>query len=138
MAEEILVKETLTEEMKKLGASLTRALDEAGWPVFASFWYYESDFNRWKLYLVSPRVNTDGKKKAYGAVINALKALQLSRVNLNQLTAVAPDHPLARDLASVIQTGWQISGTPFHRQNINGSIFEDAYVYRVTSESAAA
>jgi hypothetical protein len=138
MAEEILLKETLTEEMKSLGASLTRALDEAGWPVVASFWYFEDDFNRWKLYLASSRVNTDGKKEAYGAVINALKALHQSRASLSDLTVVAPDDPLVRSLASAIQTGWTISGIPFSRQAINGSIFEDAYVYRVTSESAAA
>jgi hypothetical protein len=97
MAEEILLKETLTEEMKGLGASLTRTLDEARWPVVASFWYFEEDFNRWKLILASPRVNTDGKKEAYGAVISALKALQQSRANLNHITVVAPDHPLVRD-----------------------------------------
>lgn len=124
--------------MKSLGASLTRALDEAGWPVVASFWYFESDFNRWNLFLASPRVNTDGKKKAYGAVVNALKGLDQSRANINHLTMVAPDHPLVRSLASAIQTGWTIGGILFPRQAINGSIFEDAYVYRVTSESAAA
>jgi hypothetical protein len=138
MAEEILLKETLTEEMKSLGASLTRTLDEARWPVVASFWYFEDDFNRWKLFLASPRVNTDGKKASYGAVINALKALHQSRAALYNLTVVAPDHPLVRDLASVIQTGWTIGGIPFPRQVISGPIFEDAYVYRVTSESAAA
>jgi len=139
MAEEILLKETLTEDMKSLGASLTRALDEAGWPVVASFWYFESDFNRWKLFLASPRVNTDGQKAAYGAVINALKALDQSRSNLNYIiTIVAPDDLLVSNLASEIQTGWKISGILLPRQAINGSIFEESYVYRVTSESAAA
>jgi hypothetical protein len=138
MAEEILVKETLTDEMKRDGAALTRALDEAGWPVVASFWYYEAEYNRWKLTLVSPRVSTDGPKKAYGAVIKALDALHQSRTNMNHITAIEPDHPLVTRLASVIQTGWTIGAIPFYRQAIAGEIVEDAYLYRMTSESAAA
>lgn len=138
MAEEILVKETLSEEMKQEGATLTRALDEAGWPVVASFWYYEDDFNRWKLMLVSPRVSSDGAREAYLAVIHALDALGQSRMILNHIRAIAPDHPLVTRLASVIQTGWTIGGIPFYRQAIDGEIVEDAYLYRMTSESAAA
>jgi hypothetical protein len=138
MAEETLVKETLSDEMKRDGAALTRALDEAGWPVVASFWYYEADYNRWQLTLVSPRVRTDGSRKAYGAVIKALDAIHQSRTNLNFVRAIAPDHPLVTRLASVIQTGWTIGGIPFYRQAIDGEIVEDAYLYRMTSESAAA
>jgi hypothetical protein len=138
MAEEILVKETLSDEMKRNGAALTRALDEAGWPVVASFWYYESDDNRWKLMLASPRVSTDGPRKAYGAVIDALDALHQSRKNLKHITAIKPNNPIVRALASAVQTGWTIGGIPFSRRAINGSIVEDAYLYRMTSESAAA
>jgi hypothetical protein len=138
MAEEPLVKETLTEEMKSAGAALTRALDEAGWSVVGSFWYYESDDNRWKLMLASPRVSTDGRREAYGAVIKALDALHQSRTNLKHITVIEPDDPLVKKLASAVQTGWTIDGIPFTRRAINGSIVEDAYLYRMTSESAAA
>jgi len=138
MAEEMVVKETLTEEMKSLGASLTRTLDAAGWPIVAAFWYFESDFNRWKLMLASPRVESDGRKDLYMAVIDALEVLHLPRTILNHVRAVAPDHPVVRALASAFQTGWTITGIPFSRQAIDRSIIEDAYIYRVTSESAAA
>jgi hypothetical protein len=109
MAEEILVKEALTDEMRTDRTALTQALDEAGGPVVASFWYYESDYNRWKLMLGSPRVSSDGAREAYLAVIRAVDAIGQSRMNLNHITAIAPDHPL-----------------------------EDAYLYRMTPESAAA
>jgi hypothetical protein len=38
-----VVKEALNDEMKCFGASLTRALDDAGWPIVAAFWYFESE-----------------------------------------------------------------------------------------------
>jgi hypothetical protein len=60
MAEETLVKEMLTDEMKKAGAELTRKLDEAKWPVTASFWYFVSDDNQWKLIVASPKLESEG------------------------------------------------------------------------------
>jgi len=138
MAEDIVVKEVLTDEMKRDGAALTRALDEAGWPVVASFWYYESDDNFWKLMLASPRVSTYGQRDGYGAVIRALDALHESRKKLKHITVVEPNNAIVRALASAVQTGWTIDGIPFSRRAINGSIVEDAYLYRMTSESAAA
>lgn len=138
MAEETVVKEALNEEMKCLGASLTRGLDEAGWPIVAAFWYFESDENQWMLMLSSPRVTLDGGGESYMAVIDALDALRLSRSNVNHIRVVAPDHPVVRALMSRIQTGWTITAIPFSRQAIDRSIIEDAYIYRVTSESAAA
>jgi hypothetical protein len=137
MAEETVVKETLTEEMKSLGASLTRRLDEVGWPIVAAIWYYESDENRWALMLASPAVKSDGGGQTAMAVVQALKALHLSRY-LNHIRVVAPDHPVVKALASAFQTGWTITGIPFSRQAIDRAIIDDAYIYRVTSESAAA
>jgi hypothetical protein len=138
MAEETVVKEVLTDEMKSIGASLTRTLDEAGWPIVAAFWYYESDENRWELMLAFPRVNSESGGESYMAVIDALDALHLSRTNINHIRVVGPDHPVVRALTSRIQTGWTITAIPFSRQAIDRSIIEDAYIYRVTSESAAA
>jgi hypothetical protein len=138
MAEEMVVKETLTDEMKSLGASLTRTLDEAGWPIVAAFWYFESDYNRWKLMLASPRVSSHGRRDLYMAIIDALEVLHLPRKNLNHVRAVAPDHPVVKAFASAFHTGWTITAIPFSRQAIDRSIIDDAYIYRVTSESAAA
>jgi len=138
MAEETVVKEPLTEEMKSAGAALTRTLDEANWPVVASFWYFESDFNRWKLMLASPRVSMDGPKEAYDAVARALETLHQSFANLKHITVITPDHPIVRALASEVQTGWTIGGKLHTARAINGRFIEDSYLYRMTSESAAA
>jgi len=138
MAEEMVVKETLTEEMKSLGASLIRTLDEEGWPIVAAFWYFESDYNRWKLMLASPRITSEGNGNLYMAIIHALDALHLSRLNADYVRVVAPHHEVVKALASAFHTGWTITAIPFSRQAIDRSMIEDAYIYRVTSESAAA
>lgn len=138
MAEETVVKEVLSDEMKRDGAALTRALDEAGWPVVASFWYYESDDNFWKLMLASPRVSTYGPGEGYDAVISALDALHASRKKLKHITVIEPNHPVVTALASEVQTGWTIVGKLHTARAIDGRYIDDAYFYRITSESAAA
>jgi hypothetical protein len=138
MAEDTVVKETLSDEMKRDGAALTRALDEAGWPVVASFWYYESDDNFWKLMLASPRVSTYGPGEGYDAVISALDALHESRKKLKHITVVEPNNAIVKALASEVQTGWTIVGKLHTARAIDGRYIDDAYLYRITSESAAA
>ena len=138
MAEESLVKEALTEAMKTGGAELTRRLDEAKWPVVASFWYFVPDDNRWKLILASPRVVSDGPKHSYEAISRALSTLRESFGSLENISVVPPSHDLVRTLASAIQTGWTISGIRFSKNTINGRFIDDAYLYRIAPESAAA
>ncbi len=138
MAEETLVKEALTEEMKGFGAAITQKLDEAGWPVVASLWSFDPEGNRWKLILASPRVSSDGPQQAYGAVVKALEALQAPLTDLQLIRVVVPDHPLIKTLASTIQTGWAIRGIHLSERAINGLFVEESYLYRLALESAAA
>ena len=137
MAEEILVKESLDNWMIRDGEALTRKLDELGWPVVASFWFYERDENRWKLILASPTFNA-GPKKAYEAVAEALSQVQGHFAGLESITIVPPDHPLVQALARLRQTGPGIVGTRVSRNVINGQYIDDAWLYRVNVDPAAA
>jgi hypothetical protein len=140
MAEEILVKEALTEEMKVAGAELTRKLDEVSWPVVASFWYFAPSENQWKLMLASPRVESDGPRLAYEEIGKALRTLEAYFDGLEYISAVAPGHHVVQALAlaaSTVPTGKTLSGR-FSAKMINGRYIEDAYIYRVDPELAAA
>lgn len=138
MAEETLVKEALTEEMKKAGAELTRKLDEAKWPVVASFWYFVPDDNQWKLILASPKLEAEGPKHSYEEISKAASTLRHYFGSLEFISVVAPHHDVVRTLGSAIQTGWSIKGIRFSKNVINGHFIDDAYVYRVAPETAAA
>jgi hypothetical protein len=138
MAEEALVKEFLTENMVRGGEALTRKLDELGWPVVASFWYFEPDDNRWKLMIASPKVNLDGPKEAYEAIQGALSTLQDHFTDLQYITVVQPDHPIVQTLAAAIPTGPAIVGMRFSQNTINGRFIDDAYLYRVNPSPVAA
>jgi len=133
MAEEPLVKETLTDDMKKAGADLTRTLDEAKWPVVASFWLFSPEENEWKFFLASPKLVSDGPKNAYEAIARALSNLREHFPTLEYISVVAPNHELVRTLSSAIQTGSTITGIRFSKNTINGRFIDDAYLYRLAS-----
>jgi hypothetical protein len=138
VAEETLVKENLDETMIQGGEALTRKLDELGWPVVAAFWYFERDENRWKLILASPRVSLDGPKKSYEAISSALSTLHQHLTALQFITVVPPEHPLVKTLALVARTSSNISGMRLSRITVDGQYIEDAYLYRVNVNPAAA
>jgi len=138
MAEETLVKETLTEEMKKAGAELTRKLDEASWPVTASFWYFVSDDNQWKLIVASPKLESEGPKQSYEAISNAVSTLREYFGGLEFISVVTPKNDVVRTLALALNTGTTIAGIRFSKNMIDGHYIDDAYVYRVPPPAAAA
>jgi hypothetical protein len=138
MAEEILLKEPLTDEMIQGGAELTLRLDERNWPVLASFWNFQPERNSWTLTIASPRVTIDGRLAAYEAIRDALNSLQHRFTTLKTITAMQPNHPLVRALATVARTGKKIEGKRFWSQRIEDRWVDDIYLYRLMPEAAAA
>ena len=138
MAEETLVKEALTEDMKQAGAELMRKLDEAKWPVTAAFWFFLPDENQWKLMLASPKLESEGPKHSYEEISKAVSTLRKYFGSLEFISVVAPKHDVVKTLALAIHTGWAIDGIRFSKRMVDGHFIDDAYVYRMTPENAAA
>ncbi|HEY0142301.1 MAG TPA: hypothetical protein VGF48_15490 [Thermoanaerobaculia bacterium] len=138
MAEDTVVKEALTEDMKKAGAELTRRLDDAAWPVIASFWYFVPDANQWRLMLASPNLESEGPKQSYEAISKAVSTLREYFDSLEFISVVAPTHDVVQTLASAIQTGRTIDGIRLSKRMVDGHFIDDAYVYRMAPEHAAA
>ncbi len=134
MAQDSVVKEPLTEAMIRAGAELTRKLDELRWPVFASLWLYLSEGNQWKLVLASPLVASDGPKKSYETIQDALTKTPAAEgaVKLSEIGVTDLKNPLIALLRVAISTGPVIGGVRFTRNVINGHFIEDAYVYRMS------
>jgi hypothetical protein len=134
MAEEILVKDSLNPEMIEAGRRLTEQLDRSGLPLSASMWLYVPDSNEWRLILASPRVDSEGPKKAYQEVRNVLVHLPGAGLSLRNISLVEPENPLVALLRGAVRTGSGISGIRFSRNTINGHFIEDAYIYRLAGE----
>jgi len=134
MAEETVVKETLTKEMIEAGADLTRSLDLAQVPVSASFWLYLSESNVWRLVIASPEVGTSGSRDVYQKVQAIISRLPQDRrhIELRDISVAEKDSLLIELLRKAIRTGSGIAGIRFSRNTIDGHYVEDTYIYRVT------
>lgn len=136
MVEELLVTDSLSNEMIAAGAKLTRLLDSARFTVRASFWFYLPEQNTWRLVFALPETRTIGPKAVYKkiqTVLNKTPNDQL-RVALRDITVTEPNDPLIKLLSVLISTGPGISGVRFSKNVINGQLIEDAYIYRIMSE----
>lgn len=132
MAKEILVTDSLTDQMIKAGAKLVQRLDSAKSVVQSAFWLYYSDDRIWKLILASPLVDSLGPREYYKKVISANgEALDDEEViSLNDIGVVSITDQLVCLLKTAIVTGGGYSGIRFSRNTINGNFIEDAYIYR--------
>ena len=133
MVTEALVKEALSSEMISAGEALTRRLDDAGFGVTASFWFYLPDANAWRLFVASPEVSTHGAKEAYKQVQSAIwqMAGDQRKISLKDVTVVESRDRLVSLLRRLIKTGPGISGVRLSGNAIDGVLIEDAYVYRL-------
>ncbi len=132
MGEEAMVETSLTKELIEAGATLVRKLDESGLQPDAAFWLYFPDLQAWKLVLVEVKVGQVGPHKVYRDVQKTLTdAPELGDLALDDVAIAKPDSPVVALLRTAIRTGPGISGIRFKNNVINGTLIEDAYIYRL-------
>ena len=134
MAQEVVVRETLTSEMIKAGEELVRRLDSTGFKATAILWLFLDEPNKWRLKIATPEVGEIGPLQVYRRLQTILSDMpeDTPRVSLVDISAVEDDDPLVSLLGVAINTGDGIAGIRFSGNAINGHYIEDAYIYKVT------
>jgi hypothetical protein len=132
MAKEVYVEKFLSDDMIVAGKQLMKHL-EAIMPVTGSFWLYTSEAEAWRLYVVTPRVLSDGIRKVYDTILNVLETSPQHEYIL-PLVCVYPtddnDHYVS--LLHNVRLSDQLVDTRLSGVGINGSGYiEDAYIYRL-------
>jgi hypothetical protein len=119
--------------MEASGKELTARLDAAQFELVASFWFFMSEANDWRLMLASPMVDTAGPKAAYSAVQKALDP-PLEGLSLHKISVVSPTLPIVQLLMKTIRTdATATSSIRLTRNRINDMFIEDAYIYRMAA-----
>ena len=133
MDKELLVTDTLSEQMIAAGAKLVERLDALQSDVKGALWIYFPEDKAWKLILASPFVKGEGPKRYYKRIIEANKkaAVDENVISLNDIGVSNIDYKLVQLLKIAISTGDDISGIRFSRNTINGFFIDDAYIYRM-------
>ena len=128
-----MVAMTLTKEMIEAGAALLRKLDASGVRPDAAFWFYFSDVQQWKLVLAEMKLGESGPRQIYKKIQEGISTDQteMQGLALDNITLTKPDAPIVVLLRLAIRTGPGISGVRFTNNVINGTVIEDAYIYRL-------
>jgi hypothetical protein len=135
--QEAMVTKTLTENMIRSGAALVAMLDKRGLAPDAALWFYFPDIGEWKLVLAEVKLSHQGPRVFYKLIQDAISKAdpQLKEVSLDSVALAVPNAPIISLLSSAVQTGPGISGIRFTNNVVNGTVVEDAYIYRLTSKS---
>ena len=121
----------LTDEIKKAGAELIQRMDARGCPPDAAFWLYDQESEMWKL--VIAEANTAGSGPGYRQIQKLLgqPGPGIEGVTLADISLVTPSFPLVLLLGRVVKTPAGISGIRFRNMVVNGTVIQDAYIYRL-------
>lgn len=134
-----MVEAELNERLIEAGAKLVKTLDQKGLAPDAAFWLYSSDNRTWCLYLAEAKVAKSGPKSVYRQIQKLIKELpEDSRVlSLSDIGLLRSDAPFIQKLRRAGKTGRRISGVRFTNEVVNGSLIEDAYIYRIPAARAS-
>jgi hypothetical protein len=133
MDSKTMVETNLTKEMIDAGTVLIRKLDEHRLNPNAAFWLYDSEGQRWKFVIAESDVATLGPKEVYRKIQHILSdsADEIAGLSLEDISLAKLDAPIIALLRVGIQTGPGISGIRFKNNVINGTLIEDAFIYRL-------
>jgi len=140
VGQEAMVAKTLTEKMIRSGAELVGMLDKRGFAPDAALWFYFPDIGEWKLLLAEVKLSHQGPRVIYKLIQETISAAkpELEEVSLDSVALALPDAPVIALLSGAIRTGPGISGIRFTNNVVNGTVIEDAYIYRLTSKASGA
>ena len=132
MAEDIVVKEQLTNELNEVGAQLIAQLDAVGLPMVAAFWFFSSETNEWRLLIASPERSVHGPQGIYRKIREAREALgeKAAALPLSLVSLIAENDELVQAFRA-IPAGEGISRKRFTKEVVNRRYIDDALVYRI-------
>jgi hypothetical protein len=134
VAEEVLVKESISREMISAGDRLTRHLVASELPIDALLWLYVPESNSWRFVVASPEVSASGPKSVYQrlrAIIEQMPQTDDQTVSWDDIVVVDTKDPLIELLRQALPSGEGVSGIRFSRNVVNGVLIEDAYIYKL-------
>lgn len=128
-----MVEADLTKELIDAGARLVEKLDKRGLAPDAAFWLYSPEEQTWKLLLVEVKLAKKGPRAGYSEVQKILAKYEeeLGDLRLDDLVLEKPDARIVELIRKAVRTGPGVSGIRFKNNVIDGTLIDDAYIYRV-------
>ena len=115
------------------GRRFVELLDENSLNPKAAFWIYNPELDDWQLLAgyVNGIEDDDAKFSQAVAGIFAAHPSQLPELEVTDIGLAFDDAPILELLNSVVNTGDEILGINFSREEINGIVIDGVFLYRM-------
>ena len=128
-----MVSTTLVDTQIEDGEEIVRQLNADRFNVDSALWFFDTQKEKWILFIATPLVNSIGPKKSYAKIResldNLVKPLQTATL---EVALIKPDHDILRLLKSALRVGPEIARIRFTGHVINGTLIEDALIYKLS------
>ncbi len=134
MAEEVLVKESITQDMISSGEALARHLNPSDLRINAMLWLYLAESNRWQFIVATPEVKEKGPRNVYQRIRKLVSEIPEGdpTIDFADIAVVDSSDPLILLLRGAINTGGDLSKIRFSRNVLDGVLIDDAFIYKLT------
>jgi hypothetical protein len=120
------------------GRSLLSALDRAGFPVEAAYWFYfaQPDLNYWRLLLATPKLDEIGLRATYAEILSVLETLPADfGIRLGDISPMSPRAVGVSRLRHLLPSGVNEPGTRLTGTGTRHVYLDDLYIYRLPPTS---
>jgi len=132
-------KTLLVKDDELAGLQLVRLLDESGLPIDGAFWFQPPEWVNWRLFIVTPWVDSPGPRAVYRHIELALQAAQPAfQFDRDSIVVVSPSSNVFRELSSVLtirpgnmDVDWIHPEPRADGWSLTGEQIRDAFVYRL-------
>jgi hypothetical protein len=130
MAEELLVKESLSAEEITAGEVLLKRLDGAGMDVLASYWVFSPTVGEWHVEFVTPLIESEGPVEFYNKVGELLLyPKKIDCLTLNSIMGLGPNYSYYELLQESIRPEKDLFRVRLSRLVVGNEVV-DLYIYR--------
>jgi hypothetical protein len=128
-----MARSSLSPELKAAGSYLLAATDKLGLQAQGAMWLYDHALSDWRYYLVTSLVDTIGRRKIYGLLLDIFEAIDLpNEMTIDDVYLGSPQDSLFKLVSGVIRMPLSVP-VEFHDCTINQIPF-DGVVYRSVGE----
>jgi hypothetical protein len=123
----------LTPTMMQSGKRFVELLDAKKFNPKAAFWIYNPQQSEWQLLLghVNGIEDDDAVfNKTVAAIVSAHQT-QLPELGLTDIGLALENAPILELLNSLVNTGDELLGISFQNEEINGTVVDGVYLYRM-------
>ncbi len=99
-----MVRRDLSEQLKEAGSQLLKSTDELDMQAQGAMWIYSSALEDWRYYLVTSLVDSIGRRKTYGLLLEVFERVEFPKeMTIEDVHLGSPTEPFFQLVSSLVR-----------------------------------